>query len=209
MKNFKKIFLKHNKLIVCLFLLLIVILTLFNIYQNEILNIDNYFYNLINIIRGNTLTNIMLIITKLGGKSFLIILTIFLIIIIKDKRTSISITSSLILVTIISQTIKLIVQRGRPIDMLIEETGYSFPSGHTMVSMAFYGLLIYFVKISKLSIMIKRIVVILLLMLIILISFSRIYLSVHYISDVIGGICLASIYLIIVIPIINNYVERK
>ena len=98
-------------------------------------------------------------------------------------------------------------QRERPTEFrLIDEKGYSFPSGHSMVSMAYYGFLIYliykYVKNKKL----KYILISGLILLIILIGTSRIYLGVHYTSDVIAGFLVSISYLILYTSIIKKYV---
>ena len=63
---------------------------------------------------------------------------------IKNKKIGVSIFSNLVIITALNQLLKNILQRPRPTEFrIVEETGYSFPSGHSMVSMAFYGYLIY------------------------------------------------------------------
>ncbi len=73
-----------------------------------------------------------------------------------------------------------------------------------MVSMAFYGFLIYLIYKNVKNRYIKAVSILLLLTLIFLIGTSRIYLGVHYTSDVIGGFLLAIIYLAIYTEILNR-----
>ena len=87
--------------------------------------------------------------------------------------------------------------------------GYSFPSGHSMISMAFYGLIIYYVWKNVKNIKIRNITCILLSILILLIGISRIYLGVHYASDVLGGFIISIAYLIVFITITNTIAELK
>ena len=95
-------------------------------------------------------------------------------------------------------SIKQIFQRPRPINTrIIDESGYSFPSGHSMVSMAFYGYLIYLIHKNIKNKYVKVALTLLLSILIISIGISRIYLGVHYTSDVIAGFLVAIAYLII------------
>lgn len=85
--------------------------------------------------------------------------------------------------------IKLLVQRPRPdVLRLVEETGYSFPSGHSFVSMAFYGLLIYLAA-TRLRGGWRWGLCAVLGVLVLCIGLSRIYLGVHYPSDVLAGFC--------------------
>ena len=87
---------------------------------------------------------------------------------------------------------------------LVKEGGYSFPSGHAMVSFGFYGFLIYlaYKKINNKKI--KYPLIISLALLILLIGISRIYLGVHYATDIIGGFIIGFIYLIVFIKYFYN-----
>ena len=102
----------------------------------------------------------------------------------------------------------MIIQRPRPEDFrLIEETGYSFPSGHSMASMAFYGLIIYFAFKYVKNKNAKIIICTILSLLVLLIGISRIYLGVHYASDVIAGFVLSIAYLVVYITIVLKLIE--
>ena len=110
------------------------------------------------------------------------------------------------IITILNQLLKRILQRPRPTEYrIIEETGYSFPSGHSMISMAFYGYLIYLIYKYVKNKYIKWISIVLLSILICAVGISRIYLGVHYTSDVLGGFLISISYLIIYISAINKF----
>lgn len=116
----------------------------------------------------------------------------------KEKKIAFSIPLNLLIITVLNIVLKNIVERPRPIGYrLIDETGYSFPSGHSMISTAFYGLIIYFIWKNVKNKTIRNVSCILLVILIVLIGISRIYLGVHYASDVIGGFSISIAYLII------------
>ena len=127
---------------------LIYILLIILFYSNNLYIIDDFIYN--KIYFNDTLTNIFKIITYLGDWIFLVSLSIILMILLKNKMKSIYIGLNLLTSFLINGTFKLILKRNRPIDInLITESGYSFPSGHSMVSASFYGLLIYLIYKSK------------------------------------------------------------
>ena len=142
-------------------------------------------------------TPIAKFITNFGGAIFLIVLAIVLFILIKNRKIGLSILSNLVIITILNQLLKRILQRPRPTEYrIIEETGYSFPSGHSMISMAFYGYLKNkYIKWGS---------IILLGVLICSIGISRIYLGVHYTSDVLGGFFISISYLVIYISAVNK-----
>ena len=151
-------------------------------------------------------TPIAKFITNFGGAIFLIILTILLIVVLKNKKVGLSICINLVVVTILNQLLKRLLQRPRPTEFrIIEETGYSFPSGHSMVSMAFYGYLIYLIYRFVKNKYLKWISIVLLSLLICLIGISRIYLGVHYTSDVLGGFLISISYLVIYISAFNKF----
>ena len=116
----------------------------------------------------------------------------------------------LVIVTLLNQLLKRIIQRPRPEGYrLITENGYSFPSGHSMASMAFYGFIIYLIwKLVK-NKKIKYLETGILGIFIFLIGFSRIYLGVHYASDVVGGFAISIAYLIMFTNIIKPKLQNK
>ena len=104
---------------------------------------------------------------------------------------------NLVLAVVIDLVLKEIVQRQRPDESirLVSEVGYSFPSGHSMVSMAFYGLLLWMVWQYEQDRVVKWVCVTGFAILILFVGISRIYLGVHYASDVIAGFAVSAIWL--------------
>lgn len=182
-----------------------------DIFEQEIMKIDTFAYTFfIETIRSNTLTKFMMFITKIGNATTLIILSLLSFILLKQKKQSLCITINLTLITIINQVLKSIIQRPRPDGYrLISETGYSFPSGHSMASVAFFGFLIYLTYKYTKEKKIRYLIYTFLSILIILIGTSRIYLGVHYASDVVAGSLLSILYLIIYTYIINRFILSK
>ena len=140
----------------------------------------------------------------------LTILTIILFILIKNKKIGVSIFSNLAIITALNQLLKNILQRPRPTEYrILEETGYSFPSGHSMISMAFYGYLIYLIYKYVKNKYVKWTSMVLLSLLICSIGISRIYLGVHYTSDVLGGFLISISYLVMYISAVNKFLIEK
>ena len=109
----------------------------------------------------------------------------------------------------LNQTAKYLFARTRPEDInLVIETGFSFPSGHSMVSLAFYGFFVYLLYHKKWSKKKRLMACIPLIILTLLVGISRIYLGVHYASDVLAGFALAMAYLIIFIKLFYKKMER-
>ena len=157
----------------------------------------------------NEVTNkIMLFITFLGKHQFLIPANLFLIFyfLLVKKQTWFSIRvitiaiSSLVLMLLLKQ----LFQRKRPLSPLLKAAkGLSFPSGHAIMAVTFYGLLIYILQHSLASDWMNWLVTILIFILIILIGFSRIYLRVHYASDVAAGFIIGLLWLLISLAVLK------
>jgi len=199
MEKLKKILNKNYKWIILFLCVVLFLAILQNVFYDEQLVLDSIFYNLVvQNMRAPTLTTILIIITNLGSAITLISLTILSIILIKNKKIGLCISLNLIISTLLNVILKNIVQRPRPEGYrLIDESGYSFPSGHSMVNTAFYGLLIYLVLRNVKNSKLKYTLVILISLLIIGIGFSRIYLGVHYASDVLAGFLISIAYLVV------------
>lgn len=205
-------FIKNNWRWMLLFICLIGFLALAeDVFHQEIMNGDIVGYDIISkLFKFNVSTPIAKFITNFGGAIFVISLTTILFFVIKDKKIGISIITNLGIVTILNQIIKFIMQRPRPTEFrIIEETGYSFPSGHSMISMAFYGYLIYLIYKYVKNKYIKWISIVVLSLLICTIGISRIYLGVHYTSDVLGGFLISISYLVIFISAVNKFLIEK
>lgn len=177
-----------------------------DVFNKEIMNGDIIGYKFIStFLISDFATPIAKFITNFGGAIFIAVVAIFLAIIIKNKKIAISILANLVIITGLNQLLKRILQRARPTEYrIIQETGYSFPSGHSMISMAFYGYLIYLIYRYIKNKYIKWSLIVLLSILICLIGISRIYLGVHYTSDVLGGFLLSISYLVVYISLIKN-----
>lgn len=195
---------KQNIITLSIALILFIILTII-VSINKIPSFDTQIQSFFLNIRNDNLTKIITFITNIGSASSLITLSLLILINIKNKKYSISIIINLISVFLISQLAKIIITRPRPIEInLIEASGYSYPSGHTMVSMAYFGFLAYLASIHIKNKILKNITITILIIIPTLIGLSRIYLGVHYPSDVLAGILLSIIYLTIFINLYNK-----
>ena len=207
----KEFIIKNTKWII-LFICLIGFLALAeDVFNKEIMNGDIIGYKMVStFLISDFATPIAKFVTNFGGAIFLIVLTVLLVTIIKNKKIGLSIFANLTIVTILNQLLKRVLQRPRPTEYrIIEETGYSFPSGHSMVSMAIYGYLIYLIYKYVENKYVKWILISLLSVLICLIGISRIYLGVHYTSDVLGGFLISISYLVIYISAVNKFLIEK
>ena len=212
MKEKIKEFIVKNLKWIILFICLIGFLSIAeDVFNKEIMNGDIVGYKLIStFLISDFATPIAKFITNFGGAIFLAVLTIILFILIKNKKIGASIFANLAIITALNQLLKNILQRPRPTEYrIIEETGYSFPSGHSMISMAFYGYLIYLIYKYVKNKYVKWTSMVLLSILICSIGISRIYLGVHYTSDVLGGFLISISYLVMYISTVNKFLIEK
>lgn len=181
-----------------------------NIFEQDIEIFDTIIYKIVSITITPIMTVFFKIITHCGDWMVMIPTCIILMIFLKNKNQKISVLLNLIVIFALNQVMKLVFNRARPSgNVLIEASGYSFPSGHSMVSMAFYGFLIYLAYKNIQNITIRNVTCISLSILILLIGISRIYLGVHFASDVAGGFCVSIAYLVLFTTITKQKLENK
>lgn len=112
------------------------------------------------------------------------------------RRPGMCAAINLVSVVGINQVLKYIVHRPRPDGFrLISEVGYSFPSGHSMVSMAFYGLCAWMVWSYERDRILRWFCCLSYAFIVAVVGMSRVYLGVHYASDVIAGFCVSLAWL--------------
>ncbi len=101
--------------------------------------------------------------------------------------------------------------RSRPSTTMLfsYEKSFSFPSGHTMMSTIFYGLIIYYVYKNIKNKNLKYLLVSLLSLIIVMIGVSRVYLGVHYATDVAAAYILGIVYLVTYIKLSNKLWNKK
>lgn len=193
----------------CLILIpIVILLTIIGLLStNNLYFVDNLYYKVV--MYNKNITNIFKLITNFGDVFVIGAIGILLLIFYKNKKDILNLYLIFIISTILNRGLKILFIRPRPeFKQLVEETGYSFPSGHSMAAMTFYGFIIYLILKSKLNKKIKTISTIILSLLIILIGYSRVYLNVHYISDVIAGFMFSIILLFIYIKV-QKSITRK
>lgn len=200
MKKFKHI--KWISFILCL-------LTFFLIaYNLEFLQpVDEEISRFISKLRSPVITLNMRVISNLASPFVLIIGSVILAFLVRQRRLWVPIFLNLTFSVILNLGLKELYARPRPsvVSQLISERGFSFPSGHSMGAAAFYGFIIYIVCGSKLKSITKRFLTVLCLTVISLIGLSRVYLGVHYPTDVLGGFLFSSLYLMMFTSFVHAY----
>jgi undecaprenyl-diphosphatase len=172
----------------------------FFVSSNQIIHFDQMIISFITDFESPTMTSVMKVFTFIGSTISIIVLSIlilfFLYIVLKHRTELILFIAVIIGANILFSSLKLVFHRARPdLHRLIEIGGYSFPSGHATNAFALYGILTFLLwrHISSHS---GRIILIFMsTLMILMIGISRIYLGVHYPSDVIAGYFISGFWL--------------
>lgn len=179
---------KKQVVLLSIFIILFLILA-FLVTTEQTTSFDNWFYQVSVQGMNPVLTEILIFITHLGDTTMIISIALVLLLISRTrKRYGVSVAITTLFATLTNTWLKLIFMRERPdILRLIDIGNYSFPSGHAMVNAALYGTLILLVYQNVKNKTLKYSLLSLFTLVIFLIGFSRVYLGVHYITDVLGG----------------------
>jgi undecaprenyl-diphosphatase len=179
---------------------------LFSVIADEMVlenenNLDKVVFRHLAAITYPGMTHIMEAITFFGSSYFLfpayILLSVYFLFFRKNRRLSMEVVAMGAISTVILFSLKALFHRQRPVDPLVRKVmGFSFPSGHSFCSFTFFGLLIYILWNSEMNNTLRWTLTILFFLLACTVAFSRVYLHVHYASDVIAGFCLCIIWLV-------------
>lgn len=190
---------KRYKSVIISWLILFGYLWIF--FQGYLETWDQVIYQFLHSLTSTSVTGMMIAVTFIG--SVIGVVIICLICLIADWRKGLFISMNVAFVTLCNMIIKNIIQRPRPsVTHLVIETGYSFPSAHSMVSFALFAMIAYFLWRKH------KITAILIMCFPMMIGITRIYLGVHYASDVIGGFLFALAYLCLVISIFGKRSQK-
>ncbi len=190
-----KEFIKVNKYyLITIILMLLTFILVKKHFSYELLTLDTFIHDkLLTLYHADFLNYIMRFTSLLGSVYFYII--VLLIALIKSKIYFKLTIVPLITSYITNMTFKLIINRNRPLTWIVTPPlDPSFPSGHTICSVVFYGIIIYLLKNIKNN-NLRLTLRILLTILIILIGISRLYLGVHFLSDVLTAYLLGILIL--------------
>ena len=188
---------KNLRVIVVCACVLVFLMILEDVYDAESMRLDRAAYWLIvEHLRTPWLTPVMESFSALATPVSLVVLLLAVAAFAPGKRPGMCCAVNLVLVVVINQVLKFIIQRPRPDGFrLATVSGFSFPSGHSMAAMAFFGLLAWLVWKYEADRRLRRLYATGFALVIVMIGVSRIYLGVHYASDVLGGFCLSMAWL--------------
>lgn len=183
------------------------------IADDMVLENENHFdrvvFRALELITTPTMTEVMVIITFFGSAYFLtpayVLLVLLFLIKEKNNRTSLNIAAIGISSTIILFSLKAIFHRSRPLDPLVENVdGFSFPSGHAFSAFTFFGLLIYILWTHPINPVTRWVASSVFFLSAFAVAVSRVYLHVHFASDVVAGFLLCVVWLLLSLWLLNK-----
>ena len=194
---------KRTNVIIIIILTIILLIEILLVKLGVFNTVDDFIYSHVSKIINNINTTIFKSFSFLGTEIFIILFCLVCILLKKSRGVAISVV--VLTSTLLNQAIKIVIRRPRPdINPIVMEKSFSFPSGHTMIMVVIGGILIYLLwqkrgsntKCNTLCIT-KILPTILICLIATTVMFSRIYLGVHYFSDIIGGITSGLLFLFI------------
>jgi undecaprenyl-diphosphatase len=160
------------------------------------------------------LTSIMKFFTFIGSGTQVVIIALlvifFLFKVLHHRRELILFIWVVLGTTILNEILKTIFHRARPtIHRIVDANGFSFPSGHSMAAFSLYGVIAFLLWRHLSTSLGRGLIIIFSIFMIIMIGVSRIYLGVHYPSDVLGGFLASGCMLAVSIWFYQSYMEKR
>lgn len=189
---------ENVRTIVVLLAALVFVWLLSEVAEGEIMKLDTLAYRFFVVtLRSDVMTPIMEGFTSLSSVAVILVMALVVAAFAPGKAPGRCVCANVVGALALNQVLKFIVQRPRPDGYrLAVESSYSFPSGHSMISMAFYGLLIWMIWKYERDDVMRHVWCCLFGLIIVMVGISRVYLGVHYASDVIAGFCVSLIWLV-------------
>lgn len=189
------------------------LLLLFLVLQKMEIPFDPFLQSTILEFRNPLITRFLTLLTYTANWQFITGLCLIILIVPRTRRfPGLILSAAPLFSTLLYKLIKEILQRPRPEEALhlIQQGGFSFPSGHAMTGLVFYGLVLYFLLSSIKNSSNRRVLLAIGVVYIFFIGFSRIYLGVHYPSDVLAGWCLGGLQLMLILRLpVGSPGQRK
>lgn len=181
------------------------------VYETNPLPMDEKIQELFFSLRGSFFDPLVIGITHLGDPITIIALCIILLVLPWRKTFGVPVSLGALAGLAVYKPMKHMFLRARPDVTLhmVEQGGYSFPSGHSVTSVIVYGLLFYLIRRYCRDENLRNILSSVCLLLAIAIGPSRIYVGVHWPSDVLAGWCIGGIILLLVITVIEKLGEKN
>lgn len=179
------------------------------VLENET-GFDVSIYHFIASFTTPAVTKTMVIFTFFGSAGFLfpcyLIISAWYLFFQKNSKNSIGVAAVALSGAAVIFLLKNIFKRQRPEGPLIQKvTSFSYPSGHSFSAFTFAGIIIYLVWQSQISVALKWVLSVLFILFAFMIAASRVYLHMHYASDVIAGFCLSLLWLSICYFILKKF----
>ena len=187
-------------LLLCILLATFVGITTAIVDSGPIVRIDASFAQFLFHLRTPLLAQVFYDITALANQATIVVLGAAAVLYLYFKKER-GYLHALILILIGTETsvyfTKILIARPRPLADIAYyiETSASFPSGHSAIAVAFFGFVTYYLGLHSARRGAKSLVLIAGTLLIFAIGFSRLYLGVHYLSDVLGGFLIGGLWL--------------
>ncbi|WP_142316931.1 phosphatase PAP2 family protein [Bacillus toyonensis] len=194
----------HQYEVICVILLLTVFsIIAWRVHAGGVTVMDTYVRGLVKGLQTESSLTFFSYFTKLGSAIGIVTILIISLLVFWQKRyyaAMIVYPMGILITHLVNKGIKEIVKRERPsLNEALDALGYSFPSGHAMLSIMTFGFLTYIIAANLKCVTGKYVITILMGILIVSIGLSRVILNVHYPTDILAGYCIGGILLIIAI----------
>lgn len=200
---------KYKRIQLSIFLAILFFVVLLLVVCQRTRWFDENVYHLVSSCRSSFTDFYFMSITKLANTSIILVVLLLFILFVRGRH-SLFLAISSIDCLLLTTFFKYIIGRSRPeVFQLIEQGGYSFPSGHTMFSVCVYGYFLYLVLVHVHHKIWRSIFIVGLLFIIFSIGISRIYVGVHFASDVLAGYLLGTSYLLLLTVVEEKFYLKR